>query len=100
MKEPVYTPTESALTALSRMTIDEFADLIAQKVAAGATSSLSSTLKPFLTIEDVADMLHLGKRKIDMMIQDGTIPPPLLGGGSGSRRIWSREQFNDLLQAS
>ena len=102
MRESEFAPQESALTALARMTVDEFAELVAEKIsaAAGAQADTNFRAKPCLTIEDLTQMLQLGKKKIDSLIQEGKLPPPLFGGGSGSRRIWSYEQFKELLEAS
>ena len=102
MRESEFTPQESALAALARMTVDEFAELVAEKFSAAAAHPADTNVcvKPFLTIEDVAQMLQLGRRKIESLVQEGKLPPPLFGGGSGSRRIWSQEQFKDLLKAS
>ncbi len=99
----VVDPDESALTAMSRMTIENFVDVVAERVVSlleaesGKDGAQSSD---FMTAKAVAKRLGVSKRKLDSMIDLGVVPPPVFGGGHGSKRLWNPKDIEELRSAS
>ena len=94
---------ESALVALSRMTIDDFSSLVAQKIGqfwSEESSGRSRAQKPYVTVEEAAELLCVSKRTFETLLSQGDVPPPVMGGGSGSKRIWRTEELLNLKRST
>ncbi len=103
MAQSVIHPEESALTAMSRMTFDEFVGAVAERIVPllEAEKGLDAAQSPdFMTAKALAKRLGVSKRKLDSLIEQGEVPPPVLGGGHGSKRLWNPKDIEELRTAS
>ena len=94
---------ENALTAMAHMTFNEFADALAQKIAhlLEAERNVVAPQSPnFLTTEEVAERLGVSSRTLSSLVDQGKVPPPVLGGGQGSKRLWNPRDLDTLRSAS
>ena len=91
---------ENALTALARMTLDDLLDLVVQKIVKELDAGGTPTLPPYVTTDEAAGILRLGKRTFENLVNEGKVPGPVLGGGSGSKRIWRTEELLNLKRSA
>ena len=100
---PRVTHDESALTAMSRLSFDEFVSAVAQKIAPllEAEKNVVAPQSPnFLTTDEVAERLGVSRRTLNSLVDQGKVPPPVLGGGHGSKRLWNPRDLDTLRSAS
>ncbi len=102
-----YNPEENALTVLSRISFDELIEQIANKVAQqtalrlGENGDLSGIgHSNFLNAKEVAELIGVSLRTLDTLVDRGEVPPPVLGGGHGSTRLWNPKDLEVLRSAS
>ncbi len=92
--------TENALAALARMSLDEYTDLIVQKIIKQLDTGGTPSFPPYVTRDEAAGILRLGTRTFETLVNEGKVPEPVLGGGSGSKRIWRTEDLLNLKRSA
>lgn len=103
MNQRVFDQSENALTVLSRIPFNELIDCIARRTTQlleTESSAESPLYVNFLTAKEVALRLGVSPRKLDSLIDQGKVPPPVLGGGQGSKRLWNPRDLDTLRSAS
>ena len=89
---------ENAIAALSGMSIDEFADMVAEKVVSREKKDTAGhwVQKPYITAKEAAKMLSMSQRRFDELVEQGIIPEPVIGGGQKGKRIWRTEDLLNI----
>ena len=90
---------QNALAALTSITYAELLDAIASQVAekVEARKAHEQAMAEYLTASEVCKMLKIATKTLDKRINEGELPPPIMGGGTkGAKRLWEKRQFANL----
>ena len=90
---------QNALAALTTVTYAELIEAIASQVAekVEAKQTREQAMAEYLTAGEVCKMLKIATKTLDNKINEGELPPPIMGGGTrGAKRLWLKSQFANL----
>lgn len=100
MKKQNIDVNENALSALARMSLDDYTDLVVQKIIKQLDTGGAPSFPPYVTRDEAAGILRLGTRTFETLVNEGKVPEPVLGGGSGSKRVWRTDELLNLKRST